>query len=139
MSSDINVHKSCGPLSVSQSARRQIPTCTRVVGLSCLTKCTSSDVKVHKSCGPFPASQSARRQISTCNTIQYHFIAKCQYTDCTRNVLWCQVHSSHIHSNQFFKILITIANKHPGKKCARRQISVCTSVVTLSLSHKVSM
>ena len=33
------------------------------------------------------------------NTIQYNFIAKCQYTDCTRNVLWCQVHSSHIHSN----------------------------------------
>jgi len=32
-------------------------------------------------------------------TIQYNFIAKCQYTDCTRNVLWCQVHSSHIHSN----------------------------------------
>ena len=23
----------------------------------------------------------------------------CQYTDCTRNVLWCQVHSSHIHSS----------------------------------------
>ena len=32
-------------------------------------------------------------------TIQYNFIAKCQYTDCTRNVLWSQVHSSHIHSN----------------------------------------
>ena len=30
---------------------------------------------------------------------QYNFIAKCQYTDCTRNVLWCQVHSSHIHTN----------------------------------------
>ena len=46
--------------------------------------------------------------------IQYNFIAKCQYTDCTRNVLWCQVHSSHIHSNH--KHLITAANKHPGKK-----------------------
>ena len=33
------------------------------------------------------------------NTIQYNFIAKCQYS-CTRNVLWCQVHSSHIHSNR---------------------------------------
>ena len=33
------------------------------------------------------------------NTIQHNFIAKCQYNDCTRNVLWCQVHSSHIHSN----------------------------------------
>ena len=31
--------------------------------------------------------------------LQYNFIAKCQYIDCTRNVLWCQVHSSHIHSN----------------------------------------
>ena len=31
--------------------------------------------------------------------IQYNFIARFQYTDCTRNVLWCQVHSSHIHSN----------------------------------------
>ena len=30
--------------------------------------------------------------------LQYNFIAKCQYTDCTRNVLWCQVHSSHIHA-----------------------------------------
>ena len=25
------------------------------------------------------------------STVQYNFIAKCQYTDCTRNVLWCQV------------------------------------------------
>ena len=32
-------------------------------------------------------------------TIWYNFIAKRQYTDCTRNVLWCQVHSSHIHSD----------------------------------------
>ena len=30
-------------------------------------------------------------------SLQYNFIAKCQYTYCT--VLWCQVHSSHIHSN----------------------------------------
>ena len=30
---------------------------------------------------------------------QYNFIAKCQYTHCTRNVLWCQVHSSRIDSN----------------------------------------
>ena len=30
---------------------------------------------------------------------EFKFIAKCHYTDCTRNVLWCQVHSSHIHSN----------------------------------------
>ena len=38
-------------------------------------------------------------QIFQYNTIQYNFIAKCQYTDCTRNVLWSQVHSSHIHSS----------------------------------------
>ena len=30
--------------------------------------------------------------------LQYNFIAKCQYK-CTRDVLWCQVHSSHIHTN----------------------------------------
>ena len=30
--------------------------------------------------------------------IQCSFIAKCQY-NCTRNVLWCQVHSSRIHTN----------------------------------------
>ena len=37
----------------------------------------------------------------THTTVQYNFIVNCQYgTDCTRNVLWCQVHSSHIHSNQ---------------------------------------
>ena len=47
-----------------------------------------------------------------CNTIQYNFIAKCQYTDCTRNVLWCQVHSF----TPIVKHLITTAaNKHPGK------------------------
>ena len=33
------------------------------------------------------------------SSLNFIFIAKCQYTDCTRNVLWCQVHSSHIHSN----------------------------------------
>ena len=33
------------------------------------------------------------------DTVQYNFIAKCQY-NCMRNVLWCQVHSSHIHSNR---------------------------------------
>ena len=32
------------------------------------------------------------------NTTQYNVIAKCQYS-CTRNVLWCKVHSSYIHSN----------------------------------------
>ena len=31
------------------------------------------------------------------DAIQYNFIAKCQY-NCTKNILWYQVHSSHIHS-----------------------------------------
>ena len=37
-------------------------------------------------------------------TIQYNFIAKCQYTDYTRNFSWCQVHSSHIQSNHVEKV-----------------------------------
>ena len=38
------------------------------------------------------------QETQTHNAMQYNFIAKCQYT-CTRNVLWCQVHSSDIHFN----------------------------------------
>ena len=42
---------------------------------------------------------TAKPQYNTIqNTIQYNFIAKCQY-NCTRNVLWCHVHSSYIQSN----------------------------------------
>ena len=37
--------------------------------------------------------------VPSCLQLQYNFIAKCRYTDCTRNVLWCQLHSSYIHSN----------------------------------------
>ena len=44
---------------------------------------------------PFNAIRIIRHEY----TIQYNFIAKCQNTDYTRNVLWWQVHSSHIHSN----------------------------------------
>ena len=33
-----------------------------------------------------------------CSLIQYNVIAKCQYS-CTRNVLLCHAHSSHIHAN----------------------------------------
>ena len=36
--------------------------------------------------------------IAYVNKLQYNCIAKCQ-NNCTTNVLWCQVHSSHIHSN----------------------------------------
>ena len=49
------------------------------------------------------------------STIRHNFIAKCQYS-CTRNVLWCQVHSSHIHCNQKTLNLNYNTNKHPGKK-----------------------
>ena len=42
--------------------------------------------------------RSLRRSEDKYNTIRNIFIAKCQY-DCTRNVLWCHVHSSHIHAN----------------------------------------
>ena len=45
--------------------------------------------------------------------MQYNFIAKCQYS-CSKNVLWCQVHSSHIHANH--KTSLKHNNKHPGKK-----------------------
>ena len=49
--------------------------------------------------------------------IQYnvtYFIAKCQY-NCTRNVLWCHVHSSHIHANH--KTSLNYNNsKQRGKK-----------------------
>ena len=46
--------------------------------------------------------------------IQYNFIAKCQY-NCTRNVLWCHVHSSHIHTNRKTS-LNYINSKHPGER-----------------------
>ena len=45
--------------------------------------------------------------------LQYNFIAKCQY-NCTRNVLWCQVHSSHIHANHK-----TSWNYNNGKQTSR--------------------
>ena len=44
--------------------------------------------------------------------IQYNFIAKCQYTDCTRCVLWCQVYS---FTPTIKHLITTTANKHPGK------------------------
>ena len=45
---------------------------------------------------------------------EYNFIAKCQYTDCTRNVLWCQVHS-HTFTPIIKHLITTTANKHPSK------------------------
>ena len=36
--------------------------------------------------------------IATGVIVQYSFVARCQYL-CARNVLWCQVRSSHIQAN----------------------------------------
>ena len=82
------------------------------VGVLLLFSCCCSVVVVVVCfCPTSPSSVSSYSCSSACpiplcpkialiyNTIQYNFIAKCQYTDCTRNVLWCQVHSSHSHSN----------------------------------------
>ena len=49
---------------------------------------------------------SPSQSVVQCN-IQYNFIAKCQH-NYTRNVLWWQVHSSHIHSNH--KTLLNYSN-----------------------------
>ena len=48
-------------------------------------------------------------------TVQYNFIPKCQYK-CTRIVLWCQLHSSHIHSNHKTSLNYNNSKKHPGTK-----------------------
>ena len=54
------------------------------------------------------------RKEGTCVTIQYSCIARCQY-NCIRNVLWCQVHSSHIHACH--KTSLNYSNsKHRGIK-----------------------
>ena len=47
---------------------------------------------VYSECGLLPGFQPLN------NTMQYNFVVECPY-NCTRNILWCQVHSSHIHSN----------------------------------------
>ena len=60
--------------------------------------------------------------------IQYKFIAKCQ-CNCTRNVLWCQVHSSHIHANH--KTSLHYNNsKHPRNWCLECE-GVCTQKTCL--------
>ena len=49
------------------------------------------------------------------NDLQYNLTATCQY-NCTRNALWCQVHTSHIHTNH--KTSLNYNNnssKHSGK------------------------
>ena len=45
--------------------------------------------------------------------LRYNFIAKCQYS-CTRNVLWCQTQSSHIHANHK-----TLLNYNNSKQTSR--------------------
>ena len=51
---------------------------------------------------------------SCCYAVQYNIVAKCQYS-CTRNVSWCQIHSSCIHANH--RTSLNYSNsKHWGKK-----------------------
>ena len=40
---------------------------------------------------------SVYKPVTPSASIDSNFIAKCQY-NCTMNVLWCQIHSSHIHA-----------------------------------------
>ena len=70
--------------------------------------------------------------------IRYNFIAKCQYTDCTRNVLWCQVHSSHIHS-KLKHLITTTANKHHCKKSFIDKNIKNPSGIKLCISHKIKL
>ena len=65
--------------------------------------------------------------------IQYNFIAKCQY-NCTRNVLWCQVHSSHIHSSH--KTSLNYNSKHPGKGSFINKYMRNPTDIKLCISHK---
>ena len=46
--------------------------------------------------------------------ILHNFLAKCRYI-CTRNVSWCQVHSSHIHASHKTKLHYS-SSKHQNKK-----------------------
>ena len=59
-------------------------------------------------------SHQSEAECQTYNMIQQcNLIAKCQCS-CTRNVVWCQVHSSPIHASH--KTSLIYNNKHWGKK-----------------------
>ena len=53
--------------------------------------------------------------IATGIIVQYNIVARCQYC-CTRNVLWCQVRSSHIHADHETSFYNN-NNKRWGKEC----------------------
>ena len=93
------------------------------------------------SCMPGPTSRillsSVFPKMTDRRTIQYNFIAKCQYTDCTRNVLWCQVHSSHIYS-KLKHLITTTANKHHCKKSFTDKNMKNPTGIKLCISHKIA-
>ena len=51
---------------------------------------------------------------------QDNFIVMCLYS-CTSNVLWCQVHSSHILANHK---TLNYNSKHWGKKSLRNRVNL---------------
>ena len=66
-------------------------------------------------------------------SIQYNYTAKCQYNynakcqcNCTRNVLWCQVHSSHIHAHHKTSLNYNTANRqyHTSPRVLQERIAV---------------
>ena len=70
------------------------------------------------------------------STIQHNSIAKCQY-NCTRNVLWCQVHSSHTHANH--KTSSNYNNSKqtsPGKTSFINKYMRNPTDIKLCISHK---
>ena len=78
--------------------------------MSCLTwRRLSTSLRI--SVGRMPGSRSVGGSTMLCSSsssccsiftfehlIWYNFLAKCQY-NCSMTVLWCPVHSSHIHTN----------------------------------------
>ena len=87
MVKDVNVGLHIGPVLKGVNVGLQIGPVVKGVNVGLQVGSVVKGVNVGLQIGP------------VLNTIQYNFIAKCHYTDCKRNVLWCQVHSSHIHSN----------------------------------------
>ena len=76
--------------------------CTKTQQSSSLSHASLTTMHLDISHARKPFSSTCTCHQSTRNVTQYNaqynLIAKCQYTDCTRYVLCCQVHSSHSHS-----------------------------------------
>ena len=79
------------PLSQYHRSSPYASHCSRV-------RCVSADVTRPRCTGTL-YSQPLPTPGSVYSTKQYNFIARCQY-NCTRDVLWCKVHSSHIHTTE---------------------------------------